>query len=80
MTVPPGAPCGSDSDPELLDGEDAAERAKRLYAAARDGLEADVARLLEKRSTDPNKAEQSGNTPLFIAAEQGHLKVVEHLL
>ena len=52
-----------------------------MYLAALDGNEAEVTRLLEYESVDPNYTEkESGMTPLIAATMKTHTRVIRRLL
>ena len=52
----------------------------RLHVAAYTGDLCEVKRLLGDNETDVNLLHVNGSAPLYIAAQQGHEKVVEALL
>ena len=60
--------------------EEAMTREQALYAAAYDGDEAEVSRLLSLPSIDPNHMDDSGYTLLTVAAVFGHEAVMARLL
>jgi ankyrin repeat protein len=68
-------------DPDLIDLVDLVDSdgASMLYLAAQDGCLATVHALL-KKGADPNKAQNTGITPLAFAAAKGHAAVVKLLL
>ena len=64
----------------LLVDRAAAEEVSGLHAASRAGCVAAVAALLTAAGTDVNQKNRCGQTPLWVAAENGHEAVVERLL
>jgi ankyrin repeat protein len=68
-----------DAQPNLMEANRPIYGWSLLNDAARSG-QADVARVLLARGADVNRGNQSGATPLYIAALKGHEEVVSLLL
>ena len=78
--LPPSQQPEGEASQSTSPKEEAGADEQALYAAAERGDEAEVSRLLSLPSIDPNHMDDSGYTPLVVAAGYGHGAVVRTLV